>query len=81
VEALSTFERVRAIVAEELGIGENEISPDSSFVSLGADSMDMASLSIALEDELKTELPSNYARLMFTVMDVVNYVDSCGVAS
>jgi acyl carrier protein len=73
---MTTFERVRLVIADELGIGESDISPNSSFVELGADSMDQAALILAIEEEFNCEIPQDEAQNLVTVIELVTYVDS-----
>ena len=68
-------QRVKKIVAEQLGVNEAEIKNESSFVDdLGADSLDTVELVMALEEEFETEIPDEDAEKIKTVGDVVNYV-------
>ena len=69
--------KVREIVAEQLGISEDEITRDSSFLNdLGADSLDIVELLMALEEEFSVEIPDEDAEKMATVGDVVEYIDA-----
>jgi acyl carrier protein len=68
-------ERVRKIVVEQLGVKEDEIKNDSSFVDdLGADSLDTVELVMALEEEFETEIPDEDAEKIITIKDAVNYI-------
>lgn len=68
-------ERVKKIVAEQLGVKEEEITPDASFVDdLGADSLDTVELVMALEEEFETEIPDEHAEKIETIKDAVNYI-------
>ena len=68
-------ERVKKIVAEQLGVKEEEVNNDSSFVEdLGADSLDTVELVMALEEEFETEIPDEEAEKITTVQLAVNYV-------
>lgn len=73
---MSDFEqRVRKIVAEQLGVNEAEIKNESSFVDdLGADSLDTVELVMALEDEFDTEIPDEEAEKITTVQQAIDYV-------
>ena len=73
---MSTVEdRVRKIVVEQLGVKEEEITMDSSFVDdLGADSLDTVELVMAFEEEFETEIPDDDAEKMVTVKDAVAYI-------
>lgn len=68
-------ERVRKIVAEQLGVKAEELKNDASFVDdLGADSLDTVELVMALEEEFETEIPDQDAEKITTVKDVVSYI-------
>ena len=70
-------QRVRKIVAEQLGVNESEIKIESSFVNdLGADSLDTVELVMALEEEFETEIPDEEAEKITTVQQAINYVQS-----
>jgi len=70
-------ERVRKIVAEQLGVNESEIKNESSFVDdLGADSLDTVELVMALEEEFETEIPDEEAEKITTVKQAIDYVKS-----
>lgn len=70
-----TFEKIRAIIADKLSIDENEIEMESSFIEdLGADSLDIVELIMALEDEFDLEISDEDAENITTVSDVVEYV-------
>jgi len=69
------FEKVRKIIAEQLGIEEDEITMESSFIDdLGADSLDIVELIMALEEEFDLEIPDSEAEKITTVGDVVEYI-------
>jgi acyl carrier protein len=68
-------ERVRQIVVEQLGVKEEEVSGDSSFVDdLGADSLDTVELVMALEEEFSCEIPDEEAEKITTVQEAIDYV-------
>ena len=68
-------QRVKKIVAEQLGVNESEIKTESSFVDdLGADSLDTVELVMALEDEFETEIPDEEAEKITTVQQAIDYV-------
>ncbi len=68
-------ERVRKIVAEQLGVKEADIKIESSFVDdLGADSLDTVELVMALEEEFECEIPDEEAEKITTVKQAVDYV-------
>ena len=69
------FGKVRAKIAEQLSIAENEITMESGFVDdLGADSLDIVELIMALEEEFDMEIPDEDAEKITTVGDVVEYI-------
>ena len=73
---MSTFERVKKIVKEQLGVEEDEIQMSSTFVDdLGADSLDIVELIMAFEEEFSIEIPDEQAEKIKTVEDVVKYID------
>lgn len=70
-------QRVKKIVAEQLGVNESEIKIESSFVTdLGADSLDTVELVMALEEEFETEIPDEEAEKITTVQHAINYIQS-----
>ncbi len=72
----STFEKVRDIVVEQLGVEADEVTIDSTFIDdLGADSLDIVELIMAFEEEFGIEIPDEAAEKIKTVQDVVNYID------
>jgi len=69
------FEKIKEILVEQLGVSEDEISMDSSFLDdLGADSLDLVELIMALEQEFDVEIPDEDAEKIKTVGDAVNFV-------
>ena len=72
----SVEERVKKIVAEQLGVKEEEVKSESSFVEdLGADSLDTVELVMALEEEFETEIPDEEAEKITTVQLAIDYVN------
>jgi len=70
-------ERVLKMVAEQLGVKEEDVKPDSSFVDdLGADSLDTVELIMALEEEFDTEIPDEDAEKLATVQDAIDYINN-----
>ncbi len=70
-------QRVRKIVAEQLGVNETEVKNESSFIEdLGADSLDMVELVMALEDEFETEIPDEEAEKITTVQQSIDYINA-----
>ena len=73
----SIEERVRKIVVEQLGVKEDEVTLEASFVDdLGADSLDTVELVMALEEEFETEIPDEEAEKITTVQQAVDYVNA-----
>jgi len=70
-------ERVKKIVIEQLGVVEDEVKMESSFVDdLGADSLDTVELVMALEEEFETEIPDEDAEKISTVQLAVDYINT-----
>ena len=70
-------QKVKNIIADQLGVGEDEIKPTSSFIEdLGADSLDIVELVMAMEEEFEVEIPDEEAENIKTVQDAVNYITS-----
>ena len=70
-------ERVRQIVVEQLGVKEEEVARDSSFVDdLGADSLDTVELVMALEEEFNCEIPDEEAEKITTVEQAIEYINA-----
>ena len=69
--------RVKKIVVEQLGVKEDEVTVDASFVDdLGADSLDTVELVMALEEEFEVEIPDDEAEKIVTIKDAVAYIVS-----
>lgn len=69
------FERVKGIIVEQLGVAEENVNTDASFIDdLGADSLDIVELIMALEEEFDLEIPDAEAEKIVTVNDVVEYI-------
>ena len=67
--------KVKGIIAEQLGVAEDEIKTTSSFIEdLGADSLDIVELVMAMEEEFEVEIPDEEAENIKTVQDAVNYI-------
>ena len=74
---MNTFDKVKAIVVEQLGVDEAEVTIDSTFIDdLGADSLDIVELVMAFEEEFNVEIPDDVAEKIKTVKDTVEYIDS-----
>ena len=69
------YDKVKEIIVEQLGVAETAITPDASFIDdLGADSLDIVELIMALEEEFDLEIPDADAEKVVTVNDVVEYI-------
>ncbi len=69
-------EKVKQIIAEQLGVEEDEVTPSSSFIDdLGADSLDTVELVMALEKNFDLEIPDEAAEKIRTVQDAVDYIE------
>lgn len=69
------FDKVKEIIIEQLGVSEDAVSSESSFIDdLGADSLDIVELIMALEEEFDIEIPDEDAEKIVTVGDVVDYL-------
>ena len=81
----TTFERIKAIIVEQLGVDEGDVVPAASFVEdLGADSLDLVELIMSLEEEFsssdrKIEIPDEDAEKIITVQDTVDYIKDLGI--
>lgn len=72
---MSVEDQVKKIVAEQLGVKEDEVTADASFVDdLGADSLDTVELVMALEEEFECEIPDEEAEKITTVQLAIDYV-------
>ncbi len=70
-------QKVKSIIAEQLGVSEDEIKPTSSFIEdLGADSLDIVELVMAMEEEFEVEIPDEEAENIKTVQDAINYINT-----
>ena len=69
------FEKIKAMIVEQLGVTDNAVTLDASFIDdLGADSLDMVELVMAVEEEFDIEVPDTDAEKVVTVGDVVEYI-------
>lgn len=73
----SVEEKVRHIIVEQLGVDEEEVKPEATFVDdLGADSLDVVELVMALEEEFGIEISDEDAEKLVSVQQAVNYIDA-----
>ena len=69
------FDKVKEIIVEQLGVAEDSVTEEASFIDdLGADSLDIVELIMALEEEFDIEIPDSDAEKVVTVADVVDYI-------
>jgi len=75
VEVSQVESRVKEIIMEQLGVGQDDLKPSASFIEdLGADSLDIVELVMAMEQEFETEIPDEDAEKILTVGDAINYL-------
>lgn len=73
---MAVMDRVKTIIAEQLGVKPEEVTPQASFVDdLGADSLDTVELVMALEEEFGIEIPDEDAEKMTTVGEAIKYIE------
>ena len=79
--ASDTFDRVKKIIVEQLGVEENEVTPEASITDdLGADSLDQVELVMAFETEFGIDIPDEEAEKIKTVGDAVQKIDNVNAA-
>jgi acyl carrier protein len=75
-KTVSTFDRVKKVVVEQLDVNPDEVTAEASFVEdLGADSLDQVELVMAFEEEFDIEIPDEDAEKITTVQAAVDYID------
>lgn len=73
---MTTFDKVKEIVVEQLGVDEADVAMESTFIDdLGADSLDIVELIMAFEEEFNIEIPDEAAEKIKTVSNAVEYID------
>ena len=74
---MAVGEKVKSIIAEQLGVKQEEVTDSASFINdLGADSLDTVELVMALEEEFKIEIPDEDAEKMTTVGEAIKYIEN-----
>ncbi len=74
---MDVFSKVKEIIVDQLGVDEEEVTPDASFIDdLGADSLDIVELIMAFEEEFDIEIPDEDAEKITTVGEAVEYIES-----
>ncbi|AYO30432.1 MAG: acyl carrier protein [Thermoanaerobacteraceae bacterium] len=72
---MEVLDKIKRIIAEQLGIDEDEVVPEASFIDdLGADSLDIVELIMAFEEEFDLEIPDEDAEKIKTVQNVIDYI-------
>ncbi len=78
---MAVADKVKSIIVEQLGVDEEEVTPDASFVDdLGADSLDTVELVMAFEEAFEIEIPDEDAEKIRTVQDAIDYIGKHGKA-
>jgi acyl carrier protein len=78
---MSTFDKVKKIIVEQLGVDESEVTPEASITDdLGADSLDQVELVMAFETEFNIDIPDEEAEKIKTVGDAVSRIDQATAA-
>ena len=73
---MAVADKVKSIIVEQLGVDEEEVTPDASFVDdLGADSLDTVELVMAFEEEFGCEIPDEAAEKILTIKDAISYIE------
>jgi acyl carrier protein len=73
---MAVFEDVKEVVVEQLSVGADEVKAEAKFIEdLGADSLDVVELVMALEEKFDIEIPDDKAESILTVQDAVNYIE------
>ena len=76
-EVITLLDDIKEVVVEQLSVNPDEVKPDAKFVEdLGADSLDVVELVMALEEKFDIEIPDDEAEKIQTVQDVVNYIEN-----
>jgi acyl carrier protein len=79
---MAVAEKVKSIIAEQLGVKIEEVKPEASFIDdLGADSLDTVELIMALEEEFSVEIPDEDAEKMTKVGDAIKYIEDKATAA
>lgn len=71
---MALFDKIKVIIADQLGVEEEEVALETAFADLGADSLDIVELVMALEEEFGLEIPDEEAEKIKTVGDTVKYI-------
>jgi acyl carrier protein len=75
-DSMALFDEVKEVIVEQLNVASDEVKPEAKFVEdLGADSLDVVEMIMALEEKFEIEIPDSDAEKIQTVQDVVNYIE------
>jgi len=73
---MALFDEVKEVIVEQLNVAPEEVKPEAKFVEdLGADSLDVVEMIMALEEKFEIEIPDSEAEKIQTVQDVINYIE------
>jgi acyl carrier protein len=73
---MAVEDKIREMIVEQLGVSTEEVVPEASFIDdLGADSLDIVELVMAIEEEFSLEIPDEDAERIQTIQDAINYVE------
>jgi len=76
-EIMALFDEVKEVIVEQLNVSPDEVKPEAKFVEdLGADSLDVVEMIMALEEKFEIEIPDSDAEKIQTVQDVVDYIET-----
>ncbi len=70
------YEKIRAIICDYFELDEDEVTPETTFADIGADSLDMVDLAMSLEDDFRVEVTDEALERFVTVADVVEYIEA-----
>ncbi len=74
---MADFTKIKELIVEQLGVEADKVKPEASFIDdLGADSLDIVELIMAIEEEFDLEVPDEEAEKLKTVQDVISYLES-----
>jgi len=77
VQEMDVYSKVKEIIVDQLGIEEDDVAPDASFIDdLGADSLDIVELIMAFEEEFDIEIPDEDAEKITSVQEAIEYIES-----
>ena len=70
------YEKLKAIICEFFELDEDEVTPDTAFADIGADSLDMVEIAMSIEDDFRIEVTEEALAKFVTVEDAVNYIEA-----